>query len=386
GFGYRALLPGQSLWSAARNASYALMTIVVLILAFMIMFRYRISPQVVISVQSALPKIAIALVLITFSYAVAGFMVDLAYLTEAIIAALLTSTGAGISTLDPPRIFELMNSFVTGISAFGYLVFLVVFTNSAALLLSPALGAVFGLNILVALIVVVILAIAILRIFWVLLKTYVTVLLLVIAAPFYILGGALNLGGGILGWLRNLVAQLSVFVMVGILILFAHVFVWSTAYSGSAIANAGNGCLTIPIVGQVCIPSLGIATNPYRIILPTWSPSDPARVGAGALPNFGGMDISLIGFFVAFATILAAPSMASAVRNYLLGMRQEGLGPAIGAGIGPIITTPAGFASHRLGQSIYAEEQAAKLQQRGADVRTLQSLRALAERLTRLRF
>jgi len=73
GIGFNAANSIMELWKVTRNISYMLLVLIVIVMAFMIMFRVKISPQVIISVQSALPKLIIAVILITFSYAIAGF-------------------------------------------------------------------------------------------------------------------------------------------------------------------------------------------------------------------------------------------------------------------------------------------------------------------------
>ncbi len=62
GTGFTAFNPVQGLWRASRNFAYFLSVIGVIALAFMIMFRVKISPQVIISVQSAIPKVVLALI------------------------------------------------------------------------------------------------------------------------------------------------------------------------------------------------------------------------------------------------------------------------------------------------------------------------------------
>jgi hypothetical protein len=57
----------------------------------MIMFRAKLNPQTVISVENALPKIVVALLLITFSFAIAGFLIDLMYISIGIIAVLFSN-------------------------------------------------------------------------------------------------------------------------------------------------------------------------------------------------------------------------------------------------------------------------------------------------------
>src|SRR5260221_8978048 len=129
GTGFTTLQPIQVLWGVVRDISYALMVVVIIIMAFMIMFRVKISPQVTVSVQSALPKIAIALVLITFSYAIAGFLVDLAYVFVGAFAAMINIAGTtgpkAISSIGTPAIFTQLTS---GIGLVSVTIGLLVFT------------------------------------------------------------------------------------------------------------------------------------------------------------------------------------------------------------------------------------------------------------------
>src|SRR3989338_4413336 len=80
GIGFAALSPVQDIWTVFRNASYVGFVIVFVIMGFMIMFRAHISPQAVATVQDSIPRIIIALVLVTFSYAIAGLLIDVMFL------------------------------------------------------------------------------------------------------------------------------------------------------------------------------------------------------------------------------------------------------------------------------------------------------------------
>lgn len=106
GFGFTALDPILSLWRGSRNIAYVLLILVTIVMAFLIMFRVKISPQVVISVQSALPKVVVAIILITFSYAIAGFLIDLMYVVIGIVSLLFTNY-LGMSS---GQIFNLMTT------------------------------------------------------------------------------------------------------------------------------------------------------------------------------------------------------------------------------------------------------------------------------------
>jgi len=91
GIGLAAIKPYTNLWKIFRDLSYMLLVLVLIAIGFMIMFRMKMNPQTVISVENALPKIVVSLILITFSFAIAGFMIDLTYILIALIISILSS-------------------------------------------------------------------------------------------------------------------------------------------------------------------------------------------------------------------------------------------------------------------------------------------------------
>jgi hypothetical protein len=93
GYGFTVAQSVIDLWRLTRNLSYSLIVLATIVIAFMIMFRVKINPQTVISIQSAIPKLIVTLVLITFSYAIAGLLIDIMYLVIAFISVILTSWG-----------------------------------------------------------------------------------------------------------------------------------------------------------------------------------------------------------------------------------------------------------------------------------------------------
>jgi hypothetical protein len=93
GVGFGALRPFMNLWKVFRDISYMLLVIVLIAIGFMIMFRMKLNPQTVISVESALPRIVISLLLITFSFPIAGLLVDLMYVLILITIAILGNRG-----------------------------------------------------------------------------------------------------------------------------------------------------------------------------------------------------------------------------------------------------------------------------------------------------
>jgi len=81
-----------------RNLVYILFVVIFIILGLGIMFRIQIDPRAVLSIQSQLPKIVIALILVTFSYAIAGFLVDMMYLSLYLIINLFQTQGLDTAT------------------------------------------------------------------------------------------------------------------------------------------------------------------------------------------------------------------------------------------------------------------------------------------------
>lgn len=79
GSGSGVLAPIFKLWEVSRNISYLAMIVIFIGVGFMVMFRQKLNPQTVVSVQMALPGLIIGLVMITFSYFLASLISDMAF-------------------------------------------------------------------------------------------------------------------------------------------------------------------------------------------------------------------------------------------------------------------------------------------------------------------
>ena len=89
GIGMGSIQPFAKIWKVFRDVTYLLLVVILIAIGFMVMFRTKINPQTVISVENSLPKIIISLILITFSFAIAGFMIDLMYVLIVIVVSTL---------------------------------------------------------------------------------------------------------------------------------------------------------------------------------------------------------------------------------------------------------------------------------------------------------
>jgi hypothetical protein len=86
GTGYNALAPVIPIWDIFRNLSYLLIIIIIVAVGFIIIFGGKYG-QTEVTVISSIPKILIALILITFSYPLCGFAVDIANLGTNLIVS-----------------------------------------------------------------------------------------------------------------------------------------------------------------------------------------------------------------------------------------------------------------------------------------------------------
>lgn len=93
GIGFAGLAPLLPLWKIFRNIAYLFLAIIMVAIGFMVMFRQKIDPKTVVTVQNALPRIVLTLILITFSYAIVGTLIDVMYISILLITSLVQSTG-----------------------------------------------------------------------------------------------------------------------------------------------------------------------------------------------------------------------------------------------------------------------------------------------------
>lgn len=89
GSGFQGLSPIQNIHLKIRDLSYLLLVIFFVVIGIAIMLRLKIDPRTVMTLQNQLPKIVVTIVLIAFSYPLAGLLVD----------GMWTLTYFGINTL-----------------------------------------------------------------------------------------------------------------------------------------------------------------------------------------------------------------------------------------------------------------------------------------------
>lgn len=334
GFGFGALNPIQNIWRAFRDITYAIFVIIIIAMAFMIMFRVKLSPQTVVTVQSALPKIIISLILVTFSYAIAGFMVDLIYVIIGLLSwIVINSNFSSIMGNDWSEVFHNLTYGPGGLGIFSWLFrywgyFMVgtmeawwgahgVFTHyqgwiqTGSMLIGVLVGIIF------ALISVLLLLWAGLKTIFMLLKTYIVILISVMFAPLQIGLGVLVPGAGFGPWLKNLLANLAVYPTVGILLVIAFTLLSAASPTFSAWINnflhPGGAVGQSIFQGNVWYPPLtfGLQSAEY----------DP---------------LPILWLYASFGIMLLIPKAGEMVQSAISG-RPFVMGTAIGQALGPVM-------------------------------------------------
>lgn len=93
GVGFAALRPFIGIWKIFRNLTYLFLVLVLVVIGFLIMFRVKINPQTVIGIENSIPRIIAGMLVITFSFAIAGFFIDLMYVFTSLIISIMSQNG-----------------------------------------------------------------------------------------------------------------------------------------------------------------------------------------------------------------------------------------------------------------------------------------------------
>ncbi len=283
-----------------RNLAYLLLLIFFVVIGLAIMLRVHIDPRTVMTVQSQIPKIIIAIITITFSYAIVGLLIDTMWVTTYFTINAVTKDrdcdnpgGKSLneavtnSLLDNPISF-VTNIFgddtgclgrfdgITGLSknvsttfgdAVSRTVLATLFGADESLpdcgwkqALTLSLGdcvKVSGFGVMKFLIsfaaffiVLIALLIALMKTWFMLIKAYIKVIINVILAPLWIVTGLMpgsSLGFG--SWFKNPLAHLSVFPATALMLIMARVLATNIPAS-----NPQDTVFIPPLLGNPNIP------------------------------------------------------------------------------------------------------------------------------------
>jgi hypothetical protein len=249
GLGFASLDPILDTWKVFRNVAYLFYVILFLVIGFMIMFRQKISSQAVVTAQQALPNIIVSLIAVTFSYAIAGLLIDMMYVIMYLILGLFPNQTFGSENLSLRDVAMDKDIFSVGLYLLTKGGTLTAAYDSVRDIVQAAFSqlgdtASNGLGIVSGITFAVVFALAtlfgIFKLFFELLKTYISIIIAIILSPLALMLGALPGNNAFRSWLRSLIANLAVFP--GILIILALSFMLiGNAYSGPQNADFFGG-------------------------------------------------------------------------------------------------------------------------------------------------
>lgn len=324
GSGANVIEPVKILWQIMRNFAYMAYIILFLVVGVMLIFRQKMNAQTVISVQSALPGLVIGLVLITFSYLIAALLVDLAFLFIPMVAlifdqasptnvfkgnaefwrgtAIENSAGNYNSLLDLSQNANIFSFWKAYILNLGFTFDLfgntttppeVSITALFQSLLNSLIWVAKGItNILVAAIVIIALFVQMIRLFAMLVRSYISIMAYTFLGPIMILMASIpGRGKAIENWWKTILANALIFPAV-----FAGFF----------------------FGGMILAPNNAI---------------DQAQFGS-TLPFFSGLPVQVIKYILGLMIILGTPAIPGMVKEALGVKDMKGIPEMAQAGFG----------------------------------------------------
>lgn len=97
GVGFTGLKPLAGTWTVFRNIVYLLFVIVFVVIGFAVMLRIKIDPRTVMTIENQIPKIIIGIVLVTFSFPIAGLLIDFMYVVIYVIINIMSQADPKIA-------------------------------------------------------------------------------------------------------------------------------------------------------------------------------------------------------------------------------------------------------------------------------------------------
>lgn len=247
--GYDGFKQFIEIWKGFRNMTYVLFSVVFVVIGIMIMLRVKISPQAVITIQSAIPKLITSLILVTFSYAIVGLLIDFTYIITGLGLSIILKATASIpdfytkatnnvsvmELLENPHLWKRMMEIVNiggspWILVQGMVNDIVLGVSGVGEIAGYLIGGI--TYILVFLILFIFVLVNLVKFTFGVAKCYITIILKTITAPLEIALGAIpNMKMGFGTWFTNIFANFMVFPISLIVLVFIKKIMDSVWYS-----------------------------------------------------------------------------------------------------------------------------------------------------------
>ncbi len=166
----------SSVWTGMRNVSYIFFVLVFIVGGFMIMFRHKLGGQTIVTIYNTFPNVILGLILVTFSFAIAGFIVDIGAVLINVMSGFLP---ASIDTTTP---FSVGAGYMWAASGLNIVE---TFMRNIMTLLTGTLGLRFGQfsSLIIMLVLVLVVLFASIKVFFALMKAYIGILVDTIISP-----------------------------------------------------------------------------------------------------------------------------------------------------------------------------------------------------------
>jgi hypothetical protein len=207
-------------------------------IGIMIMLRVKISQQAVLTIQSAIPKLITSLILVTFSYAIVGLLIDLSYVVESLgVSLIISASGKAGTVADIIKNPDVMGR-ITGLFPMLTLLYLSLVVAGIVAVISAITGTMGILGAVALAAIWLVIGIMILwytiKFFLGLVKCYVSIILKTVVAPLEIAMGAIpNMKMGFGSWFVDIIANILVFPISIIFLVLLDALI--TATSGKVL-------------------------------------------------------------------------------------------------------------------------------------------------------
>lgn len=223
--GYQELMHSGivSLWNRTLNLSYVAFVLIMIIAGFMIMFRHKLGGQTMVTIGNVLPGVITALILATFSFAIAGLIIDLGGVATGLVAFIL-GEGAEIKSIS--TLGGLMSTVLSGgvgttamvtgvvgaLGIGGYFALGASVLGPVGLVITGVVGAI---GIIIALIIIGVILVGAIKVLIALYKAFFSLLLAVILGPIQITLGAMPGNSHMINnWFLTVLRNVLVFPVV----------------------------------------------------------------------------------------------------------------------------------------------------------------------------
>ncbi len=320
----------KTLWGASRNMAYLIMVILLIASGFLIMFRIKINPQTVVSLQTMIPKLIITMLLVTFSFAIAGLVIDFVYVILVALVGFMSINGLVDNPVTLTQFLttsgfgqyataQMITSLIVSLIFMSIIFLLGLGASFVPVVGTAAAGLLVFLEVIIAIVFCAFWLLLLGKIFVMLVKAYVMLILQICIGPLQIMLDLVPGQKGFGPWIRGIISNASVFVVVPIMFVIQHVLsgdITNWVFGLHTFTGAGNAALNLPFLNS----------------------------------KLTGWDF-IIKWIMGFVVLSLTPKVADIVRDSLK-IPPFKYGSAIGEAILPVTAKPIGAAITGTGRSI----------------------------------